>query len=156
MSHVGTLVRAWRVSQKYSEQALAERAGIATALLEAVESELVDPGYSTLEAVAGALKIPLSWLFVHPSEFDLLCRDDDDDQPSLAALTGPDPVLEKILLATGHDRSLYVLLTALLQSGDPKLLRAAEVNLRSLVKQSKQATVPWQSRPPGHFEPPSD
>jgi transcriptional regulator with XRE-family HTH domain len=156
MSHVGTLVRAWRVSQKYSEHALAERAGIATALIEAVESELVDPGYSTLEAVAGALKIPLPWLFIHPSEFDLLCRDDDDEQPSPAALTGADPVLEKILLAAGHDRSLYVLLTALLQSGDPKLLRAAEVSLRSLVKQSKQATVPWQSRPPGHFEPPSD
>lgn len=156
MSHVGTLVRAWRVSQKYSESALAERAGIATSLIEAVESEQVDPGYSTLEAVAGALKIPLPWLFIHPSDFDLLCRDDDEGEPSLAALTGADPVLEKILLAAGHDRSLYVLLTALLQSGDPKLLRAAEVSLRSLVKQSKQATVPWQSRPPGHFEPPSD
>lgn len=33
---------------------------------------------------------------------------------------------------------------------------AAEVNLRSLLKQSRQATVPRQSRPPGHFEPPSD
>ncbi|MFO0729744.1 MAG: hypothetical protein U0361_01885 [Nitrospiraceae bacterium] len=51
---------------------------------------------------------------------------------------------------------MFVLVTALLQSGDPKLLRAAEVSLRSLVKQAKQATVPWQSRPPGHFEPPSD
>ncbi|WHZ21104.1 MAG: hypothetical protein OJF47_000216 [Nitrospira sp.] len=106
--------------------------------------------------MAGALKIPLPWLFIHPSDFDLLCRDDDEEQPALAALTGADPVLEKMLLSVGHGRSLYVLLTALLQSGDPKLLRAAEVSLRSLVKQSKQATVPWQSRPPGHFEPPSD
>jgi hypothetical protein len=54
------------------------------------------------------------------------------------------------------DRSLYVLLTALMQAGDPKLLRAAEVSLRSLVKQARQATVPWQQHPPGHFEPPSD
>ena len=54
------------------------------------------------------------------------------------------------------DRSLYVLLTALMQAGDPKLLRAAEMSLRSLVKQSRQATVPWQQRPSGHFEPPND
>ncbi|TKS60400.1 MAG: hypothetical protein EWM72_01438 [Nitrospira sp.] len=53
-------------------------------------------------------------------------------------------------------RSLYVLLTALIQAGDPKLLRAAEVSLRSLVKQSRQAAAPWQQRPSGHFEPPSD
>ena len=54
------------------------------------------------------------------------------------------------------DRSLYVLLTAIMQSGEPKLLRAAEVNLQSLVKQAKQATIPWQNRPSGHFEPPND
>lgn len=144
------------MSQKYSETALADRAGIPPSLLEAVESEQADPEYSTLEAVAGALKIPLSWLFVNPSDLELLCKEDDEEPFSVSALTGADPALERILLAAGQDRSLYVLLTALLQSGDPKLLRAAEVSLRSLVKQSKQATVPWQSRPPGHFEPPSD
>ncbi|HNO35452.1 MAG TPA: XRE family transcriptional regulator, partial [Nitrospira sp.] len=99
--------------------------------------------------------IPLPWLFIHPTELDLLCKDDEEGA-SLSTLTGADPVLERLLLAAGHDRTLYVLLTALIQSGEPKLLRAAEVSLRSLVKQSKQATVPWQSRPPGHFEPPSD
>ncbi len=156
MPHVGIFVRAWRVSQKCSENALAERAGIPAALLQNLESEETDPSASILEALARALKIPLPWLFIHPSEFDLLCKDDDDEPPALSNLTGADPVLEKILLAAGHDRSLYVLLTALLHSGDPKLLRAAEVSLRSLVKQSKQATVPWQSRPPGHFEPPND
>ncbi|MCC2641768.1 MAG: protein of unknown function, contains binding helix-turn-helix motif [Nitrospira sp.] len=156
MSHVGALIRAWRVSQKHSETALADRAGMPSSLLEAVESEQADPDYSTLKALAGALKIPLSWLFINPSELDLLCKEDDEEPLSISALTGADPVLERILLAAGHDRTLYVLLTALLQSGDPKLLRAAEVSLGSLVKQSKQATVPWQSRPPGHFEPPSD
>lgn len=156
MPHVGTFVRAWRLSQKCSENALAERAGISLGLLQNLESEQTDPSASLLEVLAGGLKIPLPWLFIHPSDFDLLCKDDDDEPQVLATLTGTDPVLEKILLATGHDRSLYVLLTALIHSGDPKLLRAAEVSLRSLVKQSKQATVPWQSRPPGHFEPPSD
>ncbi len=156
MPNVGALIRAWRISQKCSEQALAERAGITASVLEALESEQADPPASTLEALAGALKIPLPWLFIHPTDLDLLCKDDDDEPAPLATLTGADPVLERILVAAGHDRSLYVLLTALMQSGDPKLLRAAEVSLRSLVKQSKQATVPWQSRPPGHFEPPSD
>jgi transcriptional regulator with XRE-family HTH domain len=156
MPNVGTFIRAWRISQKCSEQALAERAGIAASVLEALESEQADPQASTLEALAGALKIPLPWLFVHPTDLDLLCKDDDEEPAPLSTLTGADPVLERILVAAGHDRSLYVLLTALMQSGDPKLLRAAEVSLRSLVKQSKQATVPWQSRPPGHFEPPSD
>ncbi|ULA58430.1 MAG: HTH cro/C1-type domain-containing protein [Nitrospira sp.] len=156
MPHIGTLVRAWRVSQKCSEQAFAQRAGIAPDLLESLESEQLDPHASTLEALADALKIPLPWLFIHPTELDLLCKDDDENPAPLSTLTGADPVLERLLLAAGHDRTLFVLLTALMQSGDPKLLRAAEVSLRSLVKQSKQATVPWQSRPPGHFEPPSD
>ncbi len=156
MPHIGSYVRAWRQSQKCSENALAERAGITAPLLQDLETEASDPSISILEALATALKIPLPWLFSYPSEFDLVCKDDDEDQPALSNLTGADPVLERILLASGHDRSLYVLLTALIQSGDPKLLRAAEVSLRSLVKQSKQATVPWQSRPPGHFEPPSD
>ena len=156
MPNVGALIRAWRISQKCSEQALAERAGITASVLEALESEQADPPASTLEALAGALKIPLPWLFIHPTDLDLLCKDDEEEPASLSTVTGADPVLERILVAAGHDRSLYVLLTALMQSGDPKLLRAAEVSLRSLVKQSKQATVPWQSRPPGHFEPPSD
>lgn len=156
MPHVGTFVRAWRVSQQCSENALAERAGIAASLLQALESEETDPSVTLLEAIAGALKIPIPWLFIHPSDFELLCKDDEEEPAALSRLTGADPVLEKILLATGHDRSLYVLLTVLLHSGDHKILRAAEVSLRSLVKQSKQATVPWQSRPPGHFEPPSD
>ena len=155
MPHIGTLIRAWRVSQQCSEQAVAQRAGIDAGLLESLEAEQADPNASTLEALAGALKIPLPWLFIHPTELDLLCKDDEEGA-SLSTLTGADPVLERLLLAAGHDRTLYVLLTALIQSGEPKLLRAAEVSLRSLVKQSKQATVPWQSRPPGHFEPPSD
>jgi transcriptional regulator with XRE-family HTH domain len=156
MSHIGILVRAWRLSQKCSEEALAQRAGVELALLESLESEQLDPPASMLGTLAGALKIPLPWLFTHPTEFDLVCKDDEEETAPLSALTGADPVLERLLLAAGHDRTLFVLLAALIQSGDPKLLRAAEVSLRSLVKQSKQATVPWQSRPPGHFEPPSD
>jgi hypothetical protein len=65
-------------------------------------------------------------------------------------------VTERILHGKQVDQELYVLLTSLLRHGEPKLIRAAEVNLRSLLKQARTATVPWQSRPSGHFEPPSD
>jgi hypothetical protein len=89
-----------------------------------------------------------------PQSFECLFSDQEEEADSTPS--GADPVTHRILTGTRMDRSLYVLLTALMQAGDPKLLRAAEMSLRSLVKQSRQATVPWQQRPPGHFEPPSD
>ncbi|MBX3238006.1 MAG: helix-turn-helix transcriptional regulator [Nitrospiraceae bacterium] len=156
MSHIGPLIRAWRTSRNCAESALAIRAGMPLPLLEEIEGEQIDPPHSLLQAVADGLGIPLSWLFIHPSQIELLCKDDEDDAEFLGMLEGADPVIDRMLRAAGHERTLFVLVTALLQSGDPKLLRAAEVSLRSLVKQAKQATVPWQSRPPGHFEPPSD
>ena len=123
-------------------------------LLEQIEAEQADPSTATLAALASALRIPPAWLFDAPQSFECLFRDADEaDEPDPLQI---DPVTDRILAASRMDRSLYVLLTALMQAGDPKLLRAAEMSLRSLVKQSRQATVPWQQRPPGHFEPPSD
>ena len=40
-----------------------------------------------------------------------------------------DPVTEQILTGSQTDRSLYVLLTTLMQAGDPKLLRALKIQL---------------------------
>lgn len=151
---IGPLIRAWRLSKKVSLQSLSASAGISTAFLEQIESEEIDPSSSTLHAVAAALRIPPGWLFDSPQSFDCLFSDGDNgDEPDSSR---PDPLTERIVAGLKLDRSLYVLLTALIQTGDPKLLRAAEVSLRSLVKQSRQATVPWQQRPSGHFEPPSD
>jgi len=151
---IGALIQAWRLSRGQSVEDLAAEAQLSPITLEEIESECVDPSASTIESVAAALKIPVAWLFAHPTTFAALFERAEDEQ----AMTpdGPDPITERILTGSRMDRSLYVLLTALLQSGEPKLLRAAEASLRSLVKQSKQATVPWQNRPPGHFEPPSD
>lgn len=134
-------------------EGLSEAAGISPSLLDLIEANQNDPSTATVEAVAAALQIPPSWLFDVPQSFECLFEDtgEDDAPPS-----GADPVTARILTGTRMDRSLYVLLTALMQAGDPKLLRAAEMSLRSLVKQSRQATVPWQQRPPGHFEPPND
>jgi len=154
---IGAYVQAWRLARRQSVEALAAKAGVPSSSLDAIESEELDPTVSTLETLAAALGIPPSWLHSDPKHLNLLASDPDGDASEpLPTEESVDPVTERVLLATRQDRGLYVLLTALLQSGDPKLLRAAEVSLQSLVKQSKQTTVPWQTLPPGHFEPPSD
>ena len=151
---LGQQIQAWRVSRGYSVDHMATESHLEPRALEEIEAEEVDPSASTLEALATALKIPPAWLFSHPTSFRTLFEDPDETESSTPA--GPDPVTERILAGSRMDRSLYILLTAIMQSGEPKLLRAAEVNLRSLVKQAKQPTVPWQNRPSGHFEPPND
>ncbi|HKR80482.1 MAG TPA: helix-turn-helix transcriptional regulator [Nitrospira sp.] len=150
---IGAQIQAWRLSRGYSPEFLAAEAGLSLEALDELENESLDPSIGTLERVATALKVPVAWLFAHPTAFDLLFEEPDEknDRPN-----GPDPVTERILTGSRMDRSLYVMLTALIQSGEPKLLRAAEMSLKSLVKQSKQSAVPWQNRPSGHFEPPSD
>ncbi len=156
---MGSNLQAWRVARRLSLESLAEKAGCPADALQALENGILDPPLSLLEKLAGALGVPPSWLFSHPKQVDLLTGDPDGDTDETGD-TSPqdsvDPVIERILLGTHTDRELYTLLTALLRSGDPKQLRAAEVSLRSLVKQSKQATLPWQNRQPGNFEPPSD
>jgi len=151
---IGALIQAWRVSRGQSLEDVAAEAQLSPIALEEIEAEFVDPSASTIESLAAALKVPVAWLFAHPATFKVLFEQPEEED----AMTpdGPDPITERILAGSRMDRSLYVLLTAILQSGEPKLLRAAEASLRSLVKQSKQATVPWQNRPSGHFEPPSD
>jgi transcriptional regulator with XRE-family HTH domain len=149
---IGTFIQAWRVSKKQSLEALSDAAGLDPQLLEQIENSQIDPPAGTLETLAAALHIPASWLFDMPESFDALF-DESQEDPAPPQI---DPVTDRILTASRMDRSLYVLLTALVQAGDPKLLRAAEMSLRSLVKQSRQATVPWQQRPSGHFEPPND
>jgi transcriptional regulator with XRE-family HTH domain len=151
---IGPQIQAWRLSRGLSSEFLAAEAGLSLQALEDIEAESFDPSIGTLEKLAAAMKIPVAWLFAHPQAFQLLFQEPDqaDDQTPDA----PDPVMERIMAGSRMDRSLYVLLTALIQSGEPKLLRAAEMSLKSLVKQSKQSTIPWQNRPSGHFEPPSD
>jgi transcriptional regulator with XRE-family HTH domain len=150
----GQQIQAWRISRGHSIDDLAAESHLPPHVVEGIEAEEIDPSASQLETLAAALKIPPAWLFSHPTSFRTLFDNQEEDESSAPA--GPDPVTERILAGSRMDRSLYVLLTAIMQSGEPKLLRAAEVNLRSLVKQAKQATVPWQNRPSGHFEPPND
>ena len=149
-------LQAWRKARKYSVVKLAAESGVEGSMIEAIEAEEMDPSVSTVEELAEALALPPSWLYSSPQAIDLLLRDPGEEDSFSPNLDSPDPVTERILLGSRTERDLYVLLTALLRHGEPKLLRAAEVNLRSLLKQAKTTTVPWQNRPPGHFEPPSD
>jgi len=147
-------IRGWRLSLQQSVAVIAAKAGIPPDTLEAIESGEQDPSASMVEALASAIGIPAAWLYSDPKHLELLIEDDEDRNAAVSG--GLDPVRERVLLGAREDVELYVLLTAILQSGEPKLRLAAEASLRSLAKQAKQPTVPWQSRPPGHFEPPSD
>ncbi|TLY34722.1 MAG: helix-turn-helix transcriptional regulator [Nitrospirae bacterium] len=147
-------IRGWRLSRQQSVAVIAAKAGIPPDTLEAIESGEQDPSASMVEALASAIGIPAAWLYSDPKHLELLIEDDEDRNAAVSG--GLDPVRERVLLGAREDVELYVLLTAILQSGEPKLRLAAEASLRSLAKQAKQPTVPWQSRPPGHFEPPSD
>ena len=149
-------LQAWRKARQYSVVKLAAESGVQGSIIEAIEAGETDPSVSTVEALAKALALPPSWLYSSPQAIDLLLGDPDDEGSLYPNFDSPDPVTERILRGSRIERDLYVLLTALLRHGEPKLLRAAEVNLRSLLKQAKTVTVPWQNRPSGHFEPPSD
>ena len=158
MSSDRLFIQAWRVSHRQSIDDLADKTGIPAPALEAYEAGDPDIPLSTMEVVARGLGIPAAWLHTDPAEFDLLFKSEEDEIDS-ADQPGPwhaDPLFARIRQGSRDNRSLYALLTALLEAGDPKLIRAAEVNLKSLLKQARQTALPWQSRPPGHFEPPSD
>jgi transcriptional regulator with XRE-family HTH domain len=152
---IGGTLQAWRLSRRLSITTLSTQAGLPASAIEAIETGEQDPTASVLQSLATALDIPVPWLFVDPSHVELLTTDGDGDH-TCDRSRSPDPVIDQVLTACRHDRTLFVLLTALLQSGEPKLLTAAEASLRSLVKQARRSSVPWQSRPSGHFEPPSD
>lgn len=153
---IGSHIKAWRVSRKLSVSALASQAGLSVETLEAMEVGDHDPLASSLESVASALSIPTPWLYAHPKHLELLTTDGDGDDLVSPSRASADPVLDQILAAVQQGPELYVLLTSILQGGDPKLLRAADASLRSLAKQSRRASLPWESRIPGHFEPPTD
>lgn len=151
---IGQFIQGWRLFRNQSIGSLSDTAGISSSFLEQIEADQVDPTAGTIEILASALRIPPSWLFDSPRSFE--CLFSESDEMAEPRTSQVDPVTERILAGFRTDRSLYVLLTTLMQSGDPRFLRAAEMSLRSLVKQSRETSVPWQQRPSGHFEPPSD
>ena len=115
-----------------------------------------DPPLSIITLIAHSLNVPESWLHNDPWTLLRLWNDPDEDNPELPNTSSPDPLFQRIIQTSRDYQDLFVLLTSLLHHGDPKLIRAAQVSLQSLFKQARPTTVPWGSRPPGHFEPPND
>jgi hypothetical protein len=115
-----------------------------------------DPPLSVIASIAESLNVPESWLHSDPRILLRLWNDPDEDNPELPDKSSSDPLFQRIIQASRDYQDIFVLLTSILHHGDPKLIRAAQVSLLSLLKQARPTTIPWGSRPPGHFEPPND
>jgi transcriptional regulator with XRE-family HTH domain len=135
---------------------LAEKAGVQIETLQALQNGALDASISLFETIAEQLDIPTAWLHYDPRVIQQLWNDADEDNPELPEVSSTDPIFQRIIQASREYQDIFILLTSILHHGDPKLIRAAQVNLQSLLKQARPTTVPWGSRPPGHFEPPSD
>ena len=151
---IGNHIQRWRLKRRLSVGEVETRAGIAPSSLASLEAGEVDPTASTLSAIAGVLGIPVPWLYGDPDQLDALTLDDPDAATELAQSV--DPVTHQILRAKRDEQKLFHLLAMLIEHGDAKLLRAAEMNLRSLVKETRRSPIPWANRQPGNFDPPSD
>lgn len=68
MSKVGERIRAERERQKYSQNALAKRAGIAQATLNAIEASTKNPSVETVILLAKALDVKASYLLGETDE----------------------------------------------------------------------------------------
>jgi transcriptional regulator with XRE-family HTH domain len=146
----------WCQYRQVSLAQISDQTGLELTSLESVRNGSLDPTLSLLETIAKELAIPTSWLHHDPQVIQKLWNDADEDEPELPEPHAMDPLFERMIHLRHEHPELFVLLTNLVHHGDPKLIRAAHVNLQSLSKQIRATTLPWGSRPPGHFEPPSD
>ncbi len=119
---IGSHLQAWRLSRGQPTDVLAQKADLPVAIVEAIEAGDLDPPVSTLESLASALQVPVPWLFANPKDFELLFEQSEEECEGGGPfqLDGVDPVTERIVHGTRYDRSLYVLLTALIQNGNPQ------------------------------------
>ena len=164
LSHVGydspmpakLYLQQWCQYRQLTLAQLSNHSGIELKNLESINNQNIDPSLSLLETIAKQLDIPTSWLHYDPSVIQRLWNDADEEEPELPKDHAIDPIFERMIHVRTEHSELFVLLTHLVHHGDQKLIRAAQVNLQSLTKQIRKTTVPWGSRPPGHFEPPSD
>jgi len=146
----------WCQYRQVSLAHISNQTGLELTDLESVHNGNLDPPLSLMETIAKELDIPTSWLHQDPRVILRLWNDADEDDPELPEHHVMDPFFERMIQVRREHPELFVLLTNLVHHGDPKLIRAAHVNLQSLSKQIRATTLPWGSRPPGHFEPPSD
>ncbi len=146
----------WCQYRQLNLSQLSDQTDISLDSLESLNKGSMDPTLSLLDTIASQLAIPISWLHDDPHVIQRLWNDADEDEPDLPKDLSIDPLFERMMQVRRDHPELFVLLTNLIHHGDPKLIRAAHVNLQSLSKQIRATTLPWGSRPPGHFEPPSE
>ena len=146
----------WCQAKGLSFAELSRQTGVVMTKLQDFQKGECDPPFSIVISMAQSLDVPVSWLHSDPRTISRLWNDPDEDNPELPDVSSSDPIFQRIIQASREYQGIFVLLTSILHHGDPKLIRAAQVNLQSLLKQARPTTVPWGSRPPGHFEPPSD
>lgn len=146
----------WCQIQGFSLATLSEKTGIPKDSLQDIQDGTMDPPLSAMNAISKELNIPPAWLHYPPQTILRLWNDHEDESPTLPGHQSPDPLFERIFQVSREHQEVFALLTNLIHYGDPKLIRAAQVNLQSLFKQARNTSVPWGSRPPGHFEPPSE
>ncbi|MEE8126395.1 MAG: XRE family transcriptional regulator [Nitrospirales bacterium] len=135
---------------------LAEKSGLQVEVLRSVQNGSLDPSLSLLDSIAAHLQIPTPWLHYDPLVIQRLWNAPEEEDPKLPTYDIADPLFQQIIATARENQDLFLLLTSLVHHGDPKLIRAAQVNLQSLFKQARNVSIPWGSRPPGHFEPPND
>jgi transcriptional regulator with XRE-family HTH domain len=153
---LGGHINQWCQFRGITLSELAEKTGVQITLLQSLQSGDPEIPVSLFDTISGHLNIPTAWLHYDPQVIQRLWNDPDEDHPQLPPVTSSDPLFQRILQTSREYQDIFVTLTSLLHHGDLKLIRAAQVSLQSLLKQARPTTVPWGSRPPGHFEPPSD
>jgi len=146
----------WCQTKGLSLADLSRQTGVAMPDLQDIQKGEWDPPLSVMTSIAQSLDVPVSWLHNDPRTIQRLWNDPDEDHPEFPDASSTDPIFHRIIQASREYQDIFVLLTSILHHGDPKLIRAAQVSLQSLLKQARPTTFPWESRPPGHFEPPSD
>jgi len=146
----------WCQAKGLSFADLSRQTGVPMNNLQDLQKGEWDPPLSVLTSIAQSLEVPVSWLHSDPRTIQRLWNDPDEDHPEFPDTSSSDPIFQRIFEVSREYQDIFVLLTSILHHGDPKLIRAAQVNLQSLLKQARPTTIPWGTRPPGHFEPPSD
>jgi transcriptional regulator with XRE-family HTH domain len=153
---LGRHIHQWCQVRGITLSELAEKTATESHILQSLQSDPSDISVSVLDTIAGHLHIPTAWLHYDPHVIQQLWNDPDEDNPELPPASASDPLFHRIFQTSREYQDIFVTLTSLLHHGDHKLIRAAHVSLQSLLKQARPTTVPWGSRPPGHFEPPSE
>lgn len=112
MSDIGHRIQKLRIQQKYSQNALAKRAGIAQATLNAIEAETKNPSVETVRLLAEALCCSVS---------ELMGEENDNNALS------------------GNERRLIHAARALNDAGVEELIRYAGVLSGNLIFTEKKA-----------------